>query len=62
MVVLVPGDTQMELQSPLARRVAELELRVGVLEEEVGKRLVRERERGREKMRRFRARKKEEGK
>lgn len=62
MVVLVPGDTQMELQSPLARRVAELELRVGVLEEEVGKRLARERERGREKMRRFRARKKEEGK
>lgn len=62
MAVLLPGETLWEMQSPLDRRVAELELRVGVLEEEIGKRVVRDRERSRERVRKYRAKKKAEGK
>jgi len=62
MAVLVPGETEMEFQSPLLRRVAELEMRVGALEAEVGHRVSRAREKSRERVRKYRAKKKAEGK
>lgn len=62
MAVLLPGETEVEFQSPLLRRVADLEMRVGVLEAEIGSRVSRTREKNRERVQRYRARKKEEGK